>query len=57
VRQPGELGNSRLGATLALPLDRQHSIKLHASTGVSVRFGEDFSTVGVAWQYRWSGGV
>jgi hypothetical protein len=57
VRQPGELGNSRLGATLALPLDRQHSIKLHASKGVSVRFGEDFSTVGLAWQYRWSGGV
>ena len=48
---------SRLGATLALPVDRHNSIKLHASTGVSLRTGTDFDTVGVAWQYRWGGGL
>jgi hypothetical protein len=57
VKQNSELGNSRLGATFALPLDRNHSIKLHASDGVSVRTGDDFTTFGVAWQYRWGAGL
>ena len=57
VKRNDELGNSRLGATLAMPLDRQNSIKLHASKGISVRYGEDFSTVGAAWQYRWGAGL
>ena len=41
--------------TFALPLNRQLSIKLHASDGISSP-GEDFRTLGVAWQYRWSTG-
>ena len=57
VQQNDELSNTRLGATLALPVDRRHSIKLHASKGLSVRYGEDFTTVGVAWQYRWGAGL
>lgn len=57
VRQNDELGNSRLGATLAFAVDRQNSVKLHANKGVSVRFGEDFSTIGVAWQHRWGAGL
>jgi hypothetical protein len=57
MKQNDELDNSRLGATLALPIDRQNSVKLHASRGVSVRFGEDFTTLGLAWQYRWGGGL
>jgi hypothetical protein len=57
VTQNNELGNSRVGATFALPLDRHHSIKLHASDGTSVRAGDDFTTFGVAWQYRWGAGL
>ena len=57
VQQNDELSNSRLGATFAWPLDRNHSIKLHASDGVSVRTGDDFTTFGVAWQYRWGAGL
>ena len=57
VQQNDELSNSRLGATFAWPLDRHHSIKLHASDGVSVRTGDDFTTLGVAWQYRWGAGL
>jgi hypothetical protein len=49
--------NSRLGATVALPLDRHNSIKLYASTGVSTRTGSDFDAIGIAWQYRWGGGL
>jgi len=48
---------SRVGATLALPVDRHNSIKLYASTGVSIRTGTDFDTLGIAWQYRWGGGL
>lgn len=46
------LENSRVGATLALPIDRYHSIKLYYSTGVSVLAGSNFDTTGIAWQYR-----
>lgn len=49
--------SSRAAATLALPVDRYNSIKLYASTGVSIRTGSDFDTLGVAWQYRWGGGL
>lgn len=57
VRSDVVLGNSRLGATFALPVDRQNSIKLHASTGVSTRTGTSFDIAGIAWQYRWGGGL
>jgi hypothetical protein len=48
--------NTRVGATFAYPVDRHHSLKLYASTGVSTRTGSDFDTVGIAWQYRWGAG-
>jgi hypothetical protein len=49
--------NSRVAATLAFPVDRRNSIKLYASDGVSTRIGSDFTVFGVAWQYRWGGGL
>ncbi|HEX4234409.1 MAG TPA: transporter [Caldimonas sp.] len=49
--------NWRLGATLALPIDRRNSVKLYASSGVSARTGNNFDLLGVVWQYRWGGGI
>ncbi|MEE9368936.1 MAG: transporter [Pontiella sp.] len=49
--------NTRLGATLAVPVSKQNSIKLYASSGVSARTGTNFDTYGAAWQYRWGGGL
>ena len=49
--------NTRIGATLALPVSRRNSLKLFASTGLATRTGGDFDTVGLAWQYRWGGGI
>ena len=49
--------NWRVGATLALPIDIHNSIKLYASSGVSARTGNNFDLLGVAWQYRWGGGL
>ena len=45
--------NWRGGFTLALPIDRKHSIKLYGNSGVSTRTGTDYDTLGLAWQYRW----
>jgi hypothetical protein len=49
--------NTRLGLTLAAPVSKQNSIKLYGSTAVQTRTGTDFDAVGVAWQYRWGGGL
>ena len=49
--------NWRAGGTLAFPVDLRNSIKLYASTGVSARTGNNYDLLGVAWQYRWGGGI
>lgn len=49
--------NWRVGGTLSLPVDRQNSIKFYASRGVSSRTANDFDLLGIAWQYRWGGGI
>ena len=49
--------NWRVGATLALPVDRENSIKFYASSGVSARTDNNYDLIGVAWQYRWGGGL
>jgi len=49
--------NWRLGATLALPVDRLNSVKLYASSGVAARTGNNYDLIGIAWQCRWGGGL
>jgi len=49
--------NWRVGATLAFPITRQHSIKLYGNTGIYSRTGSNFDLVGIAWQYRWGEGL
>ena len=49
--------NTRLGATLAFPVDRLNSIKLYASSGVHARTSNNFDLLGIAWQHRWGGGL
>jgi hypothetical protein len=51
------LQNWRVGATYARPIDRNNSIKLYASSGISARTGNNFDLIGVAWQHRWGGGL
>ncbi|MFZ5570220.1 MAG: transporter [Thermodesulfobacteriota bacterium] len=57
VRNPELESNWRGGATIALPLHRNHSIKLYASSGVHTRIGNDYRAFGVAWQIRWGAGL
>lgn len=57
VRGNDVQSNSRGGATLALPVNKNNSIKLYASTGASTRTGSDYDLGGIIWQYRWGGGL
>lgn len=49
--------NWRLGTTVTFPVDRHHSVKLYASRGVQTRTGGNYDLLGIAWQYRWGGGL
>jgi len=45
--------NSRVGATLSLPLASRQSLKIAYSTGATTRIGGDFDTIAVGWQMMW----
>jgi len=49
--------NVRVGLTIAVPIDRHNSVKLYGSTGAVARVGGSFNAAGIAWQYRWGGGL
>ena len=49
--------NVRLGVTAALSVSRHQSIKFYGSTGLYNRTDNDFWALGIAWQYRWGGGL
>src|SRR5262249_39088945 len=55
--QGQEPSDVRLGVTAALSLSRHQSIKLYGSTGVYHRTDSKFWALGIAWQYRWGGGL
>ena len=57
VRSEVANGNFRTGATLALPVNRNNSIKLYAAIDVQTSIGTDVNLVGVVWQHRWGGGL
>ncbi len=47
--------SSRIGGTFSFPLVKHQSMKISYSRGTYVRFGGDYQTVSVAWQYSWVG--
>ena len=49
--------NARLGLTIALPVNRNNSLKLYASTALHTTVGNEYDLLGVIWQYRWGGGL
>jgi hypothetical protein len=46
-------GNSRLGATVSLPLAKQHSLKVAYARTASVRVGGKFDTLSVGYAFPW----
>jgi hypothetical protein len=57
IRNSDLVQNWRVGATLALPVNARNSMKFYASSGVWSRTGNDYDLIGIAWQYRWGGGL
>jgi hypothetical protein len=47
--------SSRIGATAAFPVSKHQAIKMSYSNGTYVRFGGNYQSVSVAWQYSWIG--
>lgn len=43
----------RFGVSYAIPLGRQHSIKLNWISDITLEKGADFDAIGVSYQYRW----
>jgi hypothetical protein len=48
--------NSRVGATAAIPITGRQTLKFSYDRGAFIRFGGDFQSVQVGWQYSWTGG-
>jgi len=53
VEKDDRIAASRFAATLALPVDRQNSIKLVAASGVYATTGTDYNSLGAFWQHLW----
>lgn len=51
------MSNSRVGFLFAYPINQRQSLKFNISNGVTTRVGTSFKTFGIAWQYRWGGGI
>ena len=47
--------NSRVGATMALPISKHQSLKFSYDRGALIRFGGNYQAVVVGWQYGWIG--
>jgi Putative MetA-pathway of phenol degradation len=47
--------NSRIGATVSVPITKRQSLKFSYSDGTYVRFGGNYQNVSAAWQYSWLG--
>jgi hypothetical protein len=46
---------SRIGATASIPISKHQSIKASYSDGTYIRFGGNYQSVSLGWQYSWVG--
>jgi hypothetical protein len=49
--------NSRIGASVSVPMGRHQAVKFSYSRGAYVQVGGDYTTVSAAWQYSWVGKI
>jgi hypothetical protein len=47
--------NSRIGATVSVPVSKRQSLKFSYNRGAYIRYGGNYQNVSVAWQYSWVG--
>jgi len=56
VENPATLQkNSRIGATVSVPVSKRQSLKFSYNRGAYIRYGGNYDNVSVAWQYSWLG--
>jgi hypothetical protein len=46
--------NTRAGLALAIPLAKHHALKIAFNAGTSARFGANFNTFLIAYQFMWT---
>jgi hypothetical protein len=47
--------NSRIGATISVPITQRQSVKVSYSDGTYILYGGNYQNLSVAWQYSWIG--
>ena len=56
VESPNSLQrNSRIGGTASVPVSGHQSLKFSFNRGAYIRYGGNFNSVSVGWQYSWIG--
>jgi hypothetical protein len=55
VEMDDRQSNSRVGATIVLPVGKRHSVKFAYSTGAIIRSGADFTSISAGWQTTFLG--
>jgi hypothetical protein len=55
VEMDDRQSNSRIGATMVLPVGKRHSVKFAYSTGAIIRSGADFTSISAGWQTTFLG--
>jgi hypothetical protein len=50
-----ELRNSRVGATVSIPMSKHQAVKFSYNNGAYIKYGGNFQNISVAWQYSWLG--
>ena len=53
IERSKDFSNSRYGFVFTMPLNKQNSIKINGSSGISTRTGTDFDSIAIFWQYAW----
>lgn len=47
--------SSRIGGTVSIPVSKHESVKFSYNDGTYIRYGGNYQSVSVAWQYSWLG--
>lgn len=47
--------NSRVGGTISVPVSKHQSLKFSYSNGAYIRYGGNYQTISLGWQYSWLG--
>jgi hypothetical protein len=55
VEMDDRQSNSRIGATMVIPVGKRHSVKFAYSTGAIIRSGADFTSISAGWQTTFLG--